>query len=132
MKTFIGIIGIVVIAGGAVAAAVPLYLMEKQNRQTAIDLTGGDPDKGRDAIAVYGCSSCHTIPGIRGADAQVGPPLTKMGTRTYIGGVLKNTPDNMQAWLKDPPGIDSKTAMPNLHLGDQDVKDIACYLYTLR
>jgi len=104
----------------------------KQDRQTAINLTGGDPWKGATKIGVYGCSSCHTIPGIAGADAMVGPPLTKMGTRTYIGGVLKNTPDNMMAWLKDPPGVDAKTAMPNVHLGDEDARDIACYLYTLR
>jgi outer membrane protein assembly factor BamB len=25
-----------------------------------------------------------------------------------------------------------KTAMPNVHLGDEDARDIACYLYTLR
>jgi cytochrome c2 len=132
MKTIISIIVLIVIAGGVAASAVPIYLSEKQTRKTAIELTGGDPDKGRDAIAQYGCSSCHTIPGIRGADALVGPPLMKMGTRTYIGGVLKNTPDNLKTWLKNPPGVDEKTAMPNLHLGDEDVKDIACYLYTLR
>ncbi|HEV8291887.1 MAG TPA: hypothetical protein VGP94_08170, partial [Tepidisphaeraceae bacterium] len=110
MKAIISIIVLVVIAGGVAASAVPLFLMEKENRQTAIELTGGDPNRGKDAIAQYGCSSCHTIPGIRGADAMVGPPLTKMGTRTYIGGVLKNTPDNMKMWLKDPPGVDAKTA----------------------
>jgi cytochrome c len=132
MKTIIAIGIVAVIAGGVAASVVPLYLAQMQSRKTAIELTGGDPDKGRDAIAQYGCSSCHTIPGIRGADAMVGPPLTKIGTRTYIAGVLKNTPDNMKTWLKDPPGVDPKTAMPNLHLGDQEAKDIACYLYTLR
>ena len=132
MKSIISIIVAVVIVGGGAAAAVPIYLMEKQNRKTAIELTGGDPDKGKDAIGRYGCSSCHTIPGISGADGMVGPPLTKIGTRSYIGGVLKNTPDNLKAWLKNPPGIDEKTAMPNLKLGEEDVKDIACYLYTLR
>jgi cytochrome c1 len=132
MKTIITIIVLVVIIGGGVAAAVPMYLMEKQNRKTATELTGGDPDKGRDAIGRYGCSSCHTVPGVRGADGMVGPPLTKIGTRMYIGGVLKNTPDNMKAWLKNPPGIDEKTAMPNLHLSDEEAKDISAYLYTLR
>jgi cytochrome c1 len=132
MKTTISIIVLILIVGGAAAAVVPAYVMEKQNRKVAIELTGGDPSKGEVAIGHYGCSSCHTIPGIRGADAMVGPPLTKMGTRTYIGGVLKNTPDNMMAWLKDPPGVDAKTAMPNVHLGDEDARDIACYLYTLR
>jgi len=132
MKTIISIIVLVAIVGGLAAAAVPIYLSEKQNRKMAIELTGGDPDKGRDAITQYGCSSCHTIPGIRGADAMVGPPLTKIAGRSYIGGVLKNTPDNMKAWLKNPPRVDEKTAMPNVHLSDEDANDIACYLYTLR
>ena len=132
MKTIVSIIVLVVIIGGGAAAALPIYLSEKQSRKTAIEMTGGDPDKGRDAIGRYGCSSCHAVPGVRGADGMVGPPLTKMGTRTYIGGVLKNTPDNMKAWLKNPPGIDEKTAMPNLHLSDEEVKDISAYLYTLR
>lgn len=132
MKTIITIIILVVIIGGGAAAAVPMVLSEKQSRKTAIEMTGGDPDKGKQAIGRYGCSSCHTVPGVRGADGMVGPPLTKIGTRTYIGGVLKNTPDNMKAWLKDPPAIDEKTAMPNLHLSDEEAKDISAYLYTLR
>src|SRR5215208_4108641 len=114
------------------AALLALPACNGEAERRAVLLTGGDPGRGREAIRRYGCSSCHTIPGIRGADGMVGPPLTKIGTRSYIGGVLKNTPDNLKAWLKNPPGIDEKTAMPNLNLGDEDVKDIACYLYTLR
>jgi cytochrome c1 len=104
----------------------------KQVRESAVAMTGGDPDRGHDAIGRYGCSSCHTIPGVRGAVGLVGPPLTQMGSRMYIGGVMKNTPENMIRWLQDPPAIDGKTAMPNLHLGESDARDIACYLYTLR
>jgi cytochrome c len=97
-----------------------------------VELTGGDPQKGKSAISQYGCSSCHTIPGIRGADALVGPPLTQMAGRVYIGGVLTNTPDNMLRWLRDPPAVDPKTAMPNVHLTDSDARDVAAYLYTLK
>jgi cytochrome c len=131
MKSFITLIVLLLVATAA-AHLTPIYLAEKQHRQSAIDQTGGDPDQGKDAIAQYGCSSCHTIPGIRGPGAQVGPPLTQIGNRTYIGGVLKNNPDNMKTWLKNPPAVDPKTAMPNLHLSDDDIKNIACYLYTLR
>lgn len=95
-------------------------------------MTGGDPQRGKAAIARYGCATCHTIPGINGADALVGPPLTQMGARSYIAGVLPNTPDNMIRWLENPPGVDRLTAMPNLGVSDSDARDIAGYLYTLK
>jgi cytochrome c1 len=95
-------------------------------------MTGGDPHKGRIAIERYGCQSCHTIPGIRGADGLVGPPLTKIASRVYIGGVLPNTPDNMIRWIRNPKEIDQLTAMPNTGVSEPDARDIAGYLYTLR
>ncbi len=100
--------------------------------ESATALTGGDPGKGRVAIERIGCPSCHTIPRIRGANALVGPPLDRIASRTYIAGVLGNSPENMMRWLHDPPAVDPRTAMPNLHLSDTDVRDIASFLYTLR
>lgn len=105
---------------------------ETATDEQAAALTGGDPHRGAQAISRYGCSTCHTIPGVRGADALVGPPLTKMGSRSYIAGVLPNTPDNMIRWIKNPPEVDRLTAMPNLGVSDQDARDIAGYLYTLK
>jgi cytochrome c len=105
---------------------------DSEKKQAARAMTGGDPDKGEAAIYGYGCASCHTIPGIRGANALVGPPLTQIGGRMYIGGVLQNTPTNMIRWLQDPPGIDAKTAMPNLRISESDARNIASYLYTLQ
>jgi cytochrome c len=104
-----------------------------QSQQTAAILTGGgNPARGKDMISAIGCSSCHTIPGVPGADGMIGPSLDKIAARAYIGGVLKNTPTNMLRWLKDPPGVDPLTAMPNLHLTDDQVRDVAGYLYTLK
>jgi cytochrome c1 len=106
---------------------------KNEAKQRAIALTGGgDPDRGKAVIASHGCASCHTVPGVHGANALVGPPLTSMGSRTYVAGVLQNTPDNLIKWLKDPPAVDPKTAMPNLHLSDSDARDAATYLYTLQ
>lgn len=104
---------------------------DKLEREAAA-LTGGDPHRGRVAIDRYGCGGCHTIPGVRGADALVGPNLDRVASRTYIAGVLQNTPDNMVTWVQNPPGVDPKTAMPNLRVTDLDARDIASYLYTLR
>jgi len=38
----------------------------------------------------------------------------------------------MIRWLQDPPAVDAKTAMPNLHVSEADARDIATYLYTLQ
>jgi cytochrome c1 len=100
--------------------------------RAAAAMTGGDPQHGRTAIGKYGCATCHTIPGISGADALVGPPLNRMGSRSYIAGVLPNNADNMIRWIQNPPGVDHQTAMPNLGVTDRDARDIAGYLYTLK
>jgi cytochrome c len=93
---------------------------------------GGDPKRGRAAIAAHGCTGCHTIPGVRGANGLVGPPLTSMGSRAYVAGVMKNTPENLIRWIQDPPAVDPMTAMPKLGVNETDARDIASYLYTLR
>jgi cytochrome c1 len=101
-------------------------------REQAMALTGADPDGGPALMRHYGCVSCHSIPGVRGADATVGPPLTAMSRRTYIAGVLPNNPANMVRWIVNPPSVDSLTAMPYLGVTAGDARTIAAYLYTLR
>jgi cytochrome c oxidase assembly factor CtaG/cytochrome c2 len=98
----------------------------------AAEMTGGSTARGREAIRSYGCMSCHSIPGIRGANTLVGPPLAGIAQRAYIAGVLSNTPDHMIEWLMNPPGIDSKTAMPDMNVTERDARDISAYLYTLK
>ena len=98
----------------------------------AAEMTGGDPARGREHIRRYGCASCHTIPGVPEADSLVGPPLERIAARTYLGGRLTNSPDNMVRWIRDPRGVDPETAMPNLGVTEQDALDIAAYLATLR
>jgi cytochrome c1 len=94
-------------------------------------VTGGDAGRGADAIRAIGCGGCHTIPGVRGADGLVGPPLLSFSRRTYIAGELPNTPDNLVRWLLDPPSVEPRTAMPKVGLTEQQARDIAAYLYTL-
>jgi cytochrome c len=105
---------------------------QKQLEQAATQMTGGDPAKGKAAITRYGCISCHTIPGVKGADALVAPSLEHVASRSYVAGVLPNTPPNVVRWIQNPPGVDRLTAMPNLGVTDSDARDIASYLYTLK
>jgi len=88
--------------------------------------------RGQQLITQYGCTSCHTIPGIKGPKGAVGPPLEKMALRTFIAGKVQNTPQNMIAWLQNPQAFDPGNAMPNLNGRPDDARDITAYLYTLK
>ena len=92
----------------------------------------GDAERGKTAIQEYGCIGCHAVSGIADLDSNIGPPLAHMARRGYIAGVLANTPDDMVRWLRDPTGVDPRTAMPNLGVTEQDARDMAAYLHTLR
>lgn len=98
----------------------------------AEQMTGGDAEHGRELIRTYGCGTCHSVPGVTGANGLVGPPLDGIASRSYIGGVLPNAPDNMLRWLHDPRAVDPRTAMPNVGVTESDARHIAAYLYTLR
>jgi putative membrane protein len=95
-------------------------------------LTGGNVARGKSAIGKYGCAACHTIPGIEGSQATVGPPLTSVANRGYLAGHISNSPDNMMKWIQHPQQIDPKNVMPEMGVTDQDARDITAYLYTLR
>lgn len=104
----------------------------RRNTSAARELTGGDPDRGIAAIGRYGCGSCHEIPGVRRATGTVGPPLTRIAMRSYLGGRVSNTPADMIRWIQHPQQIERGTAMPDMNVTDTDARDIAAYLYTLR
>jgi cytochrome c1 len=91
----------------------------------------GDAQRGKQALEDYGCGACHTIPGVDGADALVGPPLNHFGERAFIAGQLGNTPDNLKRWIMDPTGVEPGTAMPDLDVTEQDAEDIVAYLESL-
>jgi cytochrome c len=118
--------------------AVLLYGYSRNEVQYRYDIdqavlaTGGNPKQGSLKISQYGCSTCHTIPGIPGANARVGPPLDGFAMRVYIAGEIPNTPDNLRHWIRKPHDINPHTAMPEMGVTDEDSKHIAAYLYTLR
>jgi len=100
--------------------------------ESARQMTGGDPASGKVAIRKYGCNACHTIPGVQGAYAVVGPPLDHMRVRVYIAGRASNTAPNLISWIRNPKALDDRTAMPNMGVTERDARDIAAYLYTLQ
>jgi putative membrane protein len=100
--------------------------------QSATADATGDASQGAALITRYGCGGCHTIPGISGAQGLVGPPLNSMGRRIFIAGVLRNSPENMAAWLEDPQRFIPGNAMPNMGISPRDAENITAYLYSLQ
>ena len=94
--------------------------------------TIGNPDRGKQLIIQYGCTSCHRIPGIQGPKGSIGPPLEKIALHPLIGGKVQNTPQNMIEWLQNPQAFDPASAMPNLGVKPDEAHDITAYLFTLR
>jgi cytochrome c len=129
--------GVVLLAGllplilGGIATAVAMLRPHDPAREL-LTFTGGDAERGKQAIRQNACPTCHVIPGISEAKGLVGPPLDRFAERVYVGGVVPNTPDNLVAWIMDPPSIDPLTAMPASGVSEAEARDIAAYLYTLR
>jgi cytochrome c len=104
-----------------------------ESRSVALAIpSGGDASAGRAAVKRYGCGSCHQIPGVRGAQGLVGPPLEDFARRKYIAGNLPNEAENLVAWIMDPQAVEPGTAMPTLGVTEQDARHIAAYLASLR
>jgi cytochrome c2 len=95
-------------------------------------LTNGDADRGKIAVVSYGCVACHTIPGVSGSNSLIAPPLIGISHRSYLAGMLENTPDNLRSWIQHPRKVNPHTAMPEQGVTRQDASDMAAYLYTLR
>jgi len=118
------------------ALLIPVVLLAGCNGGRVTDpygvAMGGNAREGKKVIQAYGCGACHIIPGIHAADGLVGPPLYFFSRRTMIAGELPNTPDNLVRWIQNPPSVEPGTAMPNLGLDEQQSRDAAAYLYTLR
>jgi cytochrome c2 len=118
--------------GGLAALLVVLSACDRATEREAAALTGGDPVRGQAALRQYGCSSCHVIPGVPGAQGLVGPPLGGVASRVYLAGALPNTPENMIRWIQTPQEVDPHTAMPDLGVPEPGARDMASYLYSLR
>jgi cytochrome c2 len=84
-----------------------------------------------EAIIHYGCPTCHVIPGVPGAVGKVGPSLASLAQRSYLAGVLPNTPENLQQWVMHPQKFQPGIAMPEMGVSPEDARRIAAFLETL-
>lgn len=94
---------------------------------------------GQAVIMKANCGGCHTIPGIPGANGTFGPNLGPTDSAPPVSGramiasfpngaVPNNSPDDLAAWIQDPPTLKPGTAMPRLGLSSDDAAAAAAYL----
>ena len=92
----------------------------------------GDPERGRQLIAQYGCNACHAVPGVEGARGSLGPPLDNIMARpTLSRGTVRNTPENLVKFIQNPASLNPSTSMPGLVMPASDAQDMAAYLAML-
>ncbi|MCA1454200.1 c-type cytochrome [Bradyrhizobium sp. BRP22] len=113
----------------ATIAAQLAWNSQHQTERVARAMTGGDPSHAPEIMRRYGCTGCHTIPGVAGADGQVGTPLAGLRGRVYIAGVATNSPDNLVRWIVAPQAFSPRTAMPATGITEAEARDVAAYLY---
>jgi cytochrome c oxidase subunit II len=80
------------------------------------------------------CSQCHSVGHANGSEPKTAAPdLTHFATRATLGaGVLENTPDNLELWLRDPQAIKEGCHMPNFKLKKHEVADLVAYFESLK
>lgn len=95
-------------------------------------LPGADADRGRALIGEVGCGACHAIPGVDWPRGTVGPALEGFAERGLIAGRFPNRPEVLADWVRDAPSMAPETGMTPMPLNEQEARDVAAYLYTLR
>ncbi|ESX82891.1 c-type cytochrome [Mesorhizobium sp. M0142] len=131
-KAIIGAAVIVVLV--AALAGIALYFEQSRRvEQKADNATGGVGARAIPIMMANGCAGCHTITGVPGAQGLVGPRLdASLANRVYVGGVLYNKPENLIRWIRAAREISPHTAMPSTRISEQEARDVAAYLYSLK
>jgi|SRR5438270_3526935 len=129
-KAFFGWLSALLFVLALIGVIVEYSEQRERMRMHASIATGGDVRRGEAMFIQYGCGSCHTLKTVRTATGMVGPPLDGIALRVIIGGHLANNPQNMERWIRDPQHVAPGTAMPDLHVGEGDARDITAFLYT--
>jgi cytochrome c2 len=116
-----------------------LLLLVACNRGEAAKTTAAAPPpigsaaRGPQLAAQYGCNVCHVIPGVAGPQGSLGPSLQGLAARPAISeGTVQNTPANLVQFIQNPASLNPQSSMPPMAIPENDAKDLAAYLLTLK
>jgi cytochrome c oxidase subunit 2 len=96
-----------------------------------------DRAMGAELFVAKGCSGCHTISGLEGANGKVGPNLTHLFSRKrFAGAVFELNDRNVRRWLRNPSELKPMNptngqGMPDLGLTEDEITQLIAYLETL-
>ena len=85
---------------------------------------GGNARIGEKLFVSRGCRGCHSIGSTERSPVTRAPDLAGIG--------VKVRPDWLFDWLKSPRSYDPNTAMPQLALGDDDIRHLVAFLMSHR
>ncbi|GIW06893.1 MAG: cytochrome c oxidase subunit II [Dehalococcoidia bacterium] len=104
----------------------------RTNAQPAATPTSPEAQRGSQLVLQGTCAGCHAINGTN-ARGQIGPNLTHFASRSTIGGgIMPNTPENLDRWLENPQAIKPGNLMNVVVANPQDRQATIAYLQTLR
>ena len=102
-------------------------------RQSAPEPQEAKAQRGKQVFQSSSCAMCHAITGVDFAGGQHAPDLTHVGSRqTLAAGTLKNTREDMGAWIRNPQLFKPGTTMPATDLSQEDLDAIVAYLGGLK
>lgn len=103
--------------------------IEQQRQPAAVSAAVSE---GRRIFETTACVNCHTVTGTV-AKGQFGPDLTHLMSRdTIASGAVKNTPENLRLWIRDPATFKPGCLMPAMGLGEAQLDAVTAYMETLR
>ncbi|HUR90399.1 MAG TPA: cytochrome c oxidase subunit II [Ramlibacter sp.] len=102
-------------------------------RSAAAEPGDATAQRGKQVFQSSSCAMCHSIQGADFAGAQHAPDLTHVASRqTLASGTLKNTREDMAAWIRNPQTFKPGTAMPATTLSQEDLDAVVAYLGGLK
>jgi cytochrome c oxidase subunit II len=105
---------------------------EQAQRAPAAEPADARAQRGKQLFQSVSCAMCHAIQGTL-ANAQHAPDLTHVASRqTLAAGTLRNTPDQLAAWIGDPQKYKPGTNMPATPLSKDDIDALVAYLGSLK
>ncbi len=108
----------------AQALAGYLYTQGPRPGNRAAAWQGGDPRTGEKLFVSRGCRGCHSIGSTERSLVTQAPDLAGIG--------VKVRPEWLFDWLKSPRSYDPNTAMPQLPLSDDDIRQLVAFLMSHR
>jgi cytochrome c len=95
---------------------------------TTSSISDGNPRRGAQLMASYGCGACHHHGDVDGADGRIAPPLDDFHQRRFVAGVLVNDVENLARWIQSPQTISPGNGMPDLGVTESEAVDMAAFL----